>query len=63
MTIDDSKQTSNDINRKLIKEFLGGNFEIPEISNELYSIKNWNQGMNKIIEDAKFRLRNNEIQL
>ncbi len=46
-----------------INEFLEGNFKISELSNEIYSKENWTQGMNKIIEDAKFRLRNNEIQL
>jgi L-malate glycosyltransferase len=38
-----------------INEFLEGNFEIPELSNELYSMENWNKGMNKIIDDAKDR--------
>ena len=40
---------------KAINEFLEGNFKIPEISNELYSMENWNQGMNEIIDEAKNR--------
>lgn len=39
-----------------INEYLEGNFKMPEICSELYSKEKWNQGMNKIIEDAKFRI-------
>lgn len=46
-----------------IRDFLEGKFEIPEFSSELYSMENWNAGMNTIIEDAKFRLTNNLIKL
>ncbi|PVX46624.1 glycosyltransferase involved in cell wall biosynthesis [Flavobacterium sp. 103] len=41
---------------KAINEFLEGKFEIPELSNELYSTEMWNLGMNKIIIEAKNRL-------
>lgn len=41
-----------------INDFLAGEFEIPEISNDLYSSEKWNMGMNKIIKDAKIRLVN-----
>lgn len=46
-----------------IKDFLEGKLEMTEFSSELYSMENWNSGMNKIIEDAKFRLTNNLIKL
>ncbi|MEP6930514.1 MAG: glycosyltransferase family 4 protein, partial [Flavobacterium sp.] len=38
-----------------INEFLEGNFELPEISDDLYSMENWNDGMNQIIDQAKYR--------
>ena len=46
-----------------INEFLNGKNEIIAFNNELYSMKNWNTNMNKIIEDAKFRLHNNLLNL
>lgn len=39
-----------------ITEFLEGNFVSPELSSELYSMENWNKGMNTIIDKAKIRL-------
>ena len=38
-----------------INDFLDGNFIIPDLSDELYSMENWNLGMNIIIENAKKR--------
>jgi glycosyltransferase involved in cell wall biosynthesis len=38
-----------------INEFLKGNFKIPDVPDELYSMENWNLGMNIIIENAKKR--------
>jgi glycosyltransferase involved in cell wall biosynthesis len=40
-----------------INEFLEGNVEITELSSDLYSMENWNKGMNQIIDDAKFRCK------
>lgn len=40
---------------KAIKDFLEGNFDMPDISDELYSMENWSMGMNEIIENAKNR--------
>jgi len=46
-----------------IRDFLEGKFEIPEFSNELYSMENWNSGMNQIIENAKLRLKSSSSEL
>lgn len=42
-----------------INDFLEGKFEIPKALGNLYSMENWNDGMNKIISSAKLRLINN----
>lgn len=39
-----------------INDYLENKFEILEINENLYSVKSWRNGMNEIIEDAKFRL-------
>jgi glycosyltransferase involved in cell wall biosynthesis len=39
-----------------INDFLNGNFEVPELSSQLYSIESWNEGMDQIINEAKNRL-------
>ncbi|WP_166921713.1 glycosyltransferase family 4 protein [Flavobacterium poyangense] len=44
-----------------INEFLEGNSRLPEFSDDLYAMENWNKGMNEIIEKAKSRLINREI--
>jgi len=41
---------------KAINEFLDGKYGANEASAELYSKEKWNEGMNKIIENAKSRL-------
>lgn len=39
-----------------LHDFLNGKFEFPQFSPRLYSIESWNDGMNKIIVDAKTKL-------
>jgi glycosyltransferase involved in cell wall biosynthesis len=39
-----------------LHDFLNGKFEFPQFSPRLYSIESWNEGMNKIIIDAKNKL-------
>ncbi|MDX6190091.1 glycosyltransferase [Flavobacterium sp. Fl-318] len=46
-----------------INAFLEGNIELPEFSNELYAMENWNIKMNQIIDQAKCRLANSQIAL
>ena len=41
-----------------MSDYLNGSFECPAISNELYSMENWNKGMNNIITNSKNRLPN-----
>ena len=38
-----------------INEYLDGNFELPQLADNLYSMESWNEGMNRIINDAKYR--------
>lgn len=42
-----------------INEYLDKKLENTTFSDELYSMKNWNNSMNEIIENAKLRLHNN----
>lgn len=42
-----------------INDFLNGKFEMPELQPQLYSMESWNDEMNKIIMNAKNRLKNN----
>lgn len=48
---------------KAINDFLEGKYEIPEVPKALYSKEKWNEGMNQIIEQAKFRLANKVTRL
>lgn len=43
-----------------INEFLEGNLKAPNFPDDLYAMKNWNEGMNAIIEKAKNKLKNKE---
>ncbi|SFD72606.1 glycosyltransferase family 4 protein [Flavobacterium phragmitis] len=43
-----------------MNDFLEKKFEVLEIKDDLYSIESWKNGMNEIIEEAKFRLQKNK---
>ncbi|MBD0726571.1 glycosyl transferase family 1 [Flavobacterium sp. L1I52] len=45
-----------------IIDFLKGKFEISNVPENLYSQEQWNVEMNTIIENAKFRLKNNSAK-
>lgn len=42
-----------------IRDFLDYDYKIHDFSADLYTMENWNNGMNVIIEKAKFRLHSN----
>jgi len=44
-----------------INDFLEGKHELHQVSENLYSKENWNEEMNKIIGQAKFRIVNNTV--